>query len=519
MFDNKFIFFGYVLDNKDPLFLGRLRVFPRHEIKSDLVPVDVKGNPIPESVWKWTAEDPFIFLPLIPYYVSQVPEIGEYVHLLYYNVKERTNNSKFYIQGPITRPQNNAFEINNNSESLLASGEYIKLSNTLRDTTGSTLPRVYGIYPEPGDNAILSRGTTDMVLKKDTVLVRSGKNITTQTANFNIPQKNPNWGFLQISTFDQERVLLEPLTLEESIQEPLQIKKVIEWSIDGSQYISGITSFNTVTGDTFYKGCIYLYSMIPNSVALSTTIDLDTPINQYLSTVDYSICFSGLNFNDSLNIINTFIQNVNDSKININGYPQYPPTNDDIILNQFPFYVKPNYSTLTKLNSTGATDFNLVSLFNQKIKLNQSESEYGNFLVWSRGVIGQQTTVRENTVERTEYKAKPVSFGSLVADNVYLISHKSQIPSKGDKVNLQESLYGITQLQYTEEILDRTDPMVRGEELMKLLNKIVDFLGSHVHNPNEAPIGIGTDGTELVEIRKILQDADSTILNQNIRLN
>ena len=61
--------------------------------------------------------------------------------------------------------------------------------------------------------------------------------------------------------------------------------------------------------------------------------------------------------------------------------------------------------------------------------------------------------------------------------------------------------------------------MVRGEELMKLLNKIVDFLGSHVHNPNEAPIGIGTDGTELVEIRKILQDADATILNQNIRLN
>ena len=198
MFDNKFIFFGYVLDNKDPLFLGRLRVFPRHETKSDLVPVDVKGNPIPESLWKWTAEDPFIFLPLIPYYVSQVPEIGEYVHLLYYNVKERTNNSKFYIQGPITRPQNNAFEINNNSESLLASGEYIKLSNALRDTTGSTLPSVYGIYPEPGDNAILSRGTTDMVLKKDTVLVRSGKNITTQTANFNIPQKNPNWGYFNI---------------------------------------------------------------------------------------------------------------------------------------------------------------------------------------------------------------------------------------------------------------------------------------------------------------------------------
>jgi hypothetical protein len=519
MYDNKSIFYGYVLDNKDPLMLGRLRVFPKHETKADLTPVDVKGNPLPESLWRWTADDPFIFLPLIPYYLSQTPEVGEYVHIMYYNVNERTNNSKFYIQGPITRPQNNSYETYTNSESLLASGEYLKLSNSLRDSTGSTIPSVYGIYPEPGDNALLSRGTTDVVLRKDTALVRSGKNFQTQTANFNLPQKNPNWSFLQLSTFEQERVSLPPLTLEEAIQEPQQIKKVIEWSIDGAQYISGLTAFNNVTGDTFYNGCVYLYSMIPNSVALSTTIDLDTPINQYLTTTDYSICFSGLNFDLALNLINTFIQNVNDGKININGYPQYPPANDEPIVNQFPFFVRPTESTLNNLNSTGTTVFNSASRFNQKIKLNVSESEYGNFLVWSRGVVGQQTTTKINNIERTEYRANPVSYGSLVADNLYLISHKTQIPSKGDKVNLQESLYGITQIQFTEEILDRTDPMVRGDQLMKLLNKIVDFLASHVHNPNKAPIPIGTDGTQIEEIRKLIQDADATILNQNIRLN
>ena len=61
--------------------------------------------------------------------------------------------------------------------------------------------------------------------------------------------------------------------------------------------------------------------------------------------------------------------------------------------------------------------------------------------------------------------------------------------------------------------------MVRGNELMKLLKLIVDFLGAHVHNINEAPIPIGVDGTQLGEIRKILQDADNSILNQNIRIN
>jgi len=61
--------------------------------------------------------------------------------------------------------------------------------------------------------------------------------------------------------------------------------------------------------------------------------------------------------------------------------------------------------------------------------------------------------------------------------------------------------------------------MVRGNELMKLLKLIVDFLGAHVHNINEAPIPIGVDGTKLEEIYKILQDADNSILNQNIRIN
>jgi len=519
MYNDKQIFYGYVLDNKDPLMLGRLRIFPKHETKTDLEPVDANGNPLPVVSYAWKANDPFIFLPLIPYYISQTPEVGEYVHIMYYNVKERTNNSKFYIQGPITRPQNNNFETYTNSESLLASGEFLKISNSLRDNKGVTVPSVYGIYPEPGDNALLSRGTTDVVLKKDTALIRAGKNFQTQTANFDFPIKNPNWGFLQLSTFEQERVNLKPLTEEQQIQEAQEIKKVIEWSIDGSQYISGTTPFNTVTGDTFYKGCVYLYSMIPNSVALSTTIDLDTPINQYLTTIDYSICFSGLNFDLALNFINTFIQNVNDGKININGYPQYPPNNDELIINQFPFYVRPTEVTLNLLNSTGTTVFNDISKFNQKIKLNVSESEYGNFLVWSRGVIGQQTTTKINNIERTEYRANPVSYGSLVSDNLYLLSHKTEITSKGDKVNLQESLYGITQIQFTEEILDRTDPMVRGDQLMKLLNKIVDFLASHVHNPNKAPIPVGTDGTQLEEIRKLIQDSDNVILNQNIRIN
>lgn len=134
--------------------------------------------------------------------------------------------------------------------------------------------------------------------------------------------------------------------------------------------------------------------------------------------------------------------------------------------------------------------------------------------------MGEQLTPTKETLAQPVYKPKPISYGTLGSDFVYLLSHKTEIPSKS-KINLQpkETLYGISQSYFTDQILPNTDPMVRGDELMKLLKLIVDFLGSHVHNINKAPIPIGTDGTKLEEIRKLIQDADNGILNQNIRIN
>ena len=62
--------------------------------------------------------------------------------------------------------------------------------------------------------------------------------------------------------------------------------------------------------------------------------------------------------------------------------------------------------------------------------------------------------------------------------------------------------------------------MVRGDELMKLIGLIVDFLISHVHNPNEKPDN-GPYGEKNVTPNMILEslNAKDTILNQYIRIN
>jgi len=170
---DKIIFQGFVTDNQDPLMLGRIRAIPINAVESQLLPEDWTPNK------KWTAEDPLIYLPLLPYYISQVPKVDEYIHIFFYNKKQQVDNTKFYIQGPITRPQNNFFEDWHNSESMLATGPFLKQANNIKDGT-VVKENAYGIYPEPGDNALLGRGTSDIVIKRtDTsndVLIRSGKN-------------------------------------------------------------------------------------------------------------------------------------------------------------------------------------------------------------------------------------------------------------------------------------------------------------------------------------------------------
>jgi hypothetical protein len=63
--------------------------------------------------------------------------------------------------------------------------------------------------------------------------------------------------------------------------------------------------------------------------------------------------------------------------------------------------------------------------------------------------------------------------------------------------------------------------MVRGEELMFLLNQIVDFMLTHVHPfPGLPPIKeYPNQGVSSKKILETINNAENNILNQNIRFN
>ena len=77
--DGQLIFFGTCVDAEDPLMLGRIRAVPIDEVETSLLPQN--WNPIKDI---WTERDPLIYLPLLPYYISQVPRVDEYIHIFYF---------------------------------------------------------------------------------------------------------------------------------------------------------------------------------------------------------------------------------------------------------------------------------------------------------------------------------------------------------------------------------------------------------------------------------------------------
>ena len=100
--DNSILFRAKVLDTNDPLMLGRVRAVRLTDNYSDII------KSITDPSWNvfrdpWTERDPFLFTPLLPYFVYQTPKVDELINVLYLN-KDYKYQNQYYVQSNFSSP-------------------------------------------------------------------------------------------------------------------------------------------------------------------------------------------------------------------------------------------------------------------------------------------------------------------------------------------------------------------------------------------------------------------------------
>jgi hypothetical protein len=540
----KIFYISTVIDNEDTFLLGRVRCLPQDwPIKSILNDLDSDGllNQNKSDVadkYKFTSKDPFVFMPLLPPYMSFIPKPGESVWLMYTDAKDNWGKKEqFYTVVTKTNPFNIVYEDNGQSKALTNLGSNLVPGKEFKSTvinsdeikgTNYNYPQksykqpIQGIFAEPCDNAIYGQGTSDIILKKDSVLLRAGK-VNEMSPN-TITEANRERGFLQISYFKSRKIESEPTTTIVDRVDESPLRKLLEYNITNLE-----NQFER------FRGEIRIYDIAEKYNIKNNEFTAETPIDPKYPTPLITVRFENQPMSSVTDTINYMIEGLNKEKIEPREGPI--PITGRTITNCFPFYYRPSANITTTLKtvpdfSQGVAAFYTIQnaqrlISNVRFTRNFSLEITGDGLVSRKNKAGTSMISEIKKIDgESEYVNNKTSVSILGSNKILLISQDSQIPGAGKIVmdtvsnSDQNTIYGFSDKQIFDDIIPNTEPLVRGYKLKELLNLIVRFLVSHSHPYHQLPPssdsygGVGTD-----DIESEFQNYDENVLSQNIRIN
>lgn len=519
MDSNNTIFFQCkVLDNQDPVMLGRIRAVLLTDNEKDILN-GVKDPPWNPEKDPWGERDPLVFTPLLPYFFYQTPKVNELVQVIYLNKDFRYEN-QYFVHNAFSSPTATYNEFNFGANKFTGTGRQLKAPKPLKNLDGTYNDSAIhkGVFPEPGDNAIMGRGSADVIVKQDEVLMRAGKFKGEFLQPNVVPVNNPQRSFLQLSRFQYVQRRQPDRTFFELQDNVVLVKYLVEYVIINPEN-QIVDQDGNITNK--FTGSVYLYQLKPDATVNSKNLKVDSFVSENLKQLVIAKDFTMLSMNDTIKFINDFLKDCNDVGVRVNGIEIFPRGGAD---EKFPIFYRPspliynrmNPSSPVGINSSSIEIKNLTQIFQGVKLLSGIPGGYG--LIYAKNKVGNPRVIKKKRIPDIKFINQVNTVGTLGSDKVYLLSHNSVIPGKG-KINFDNTLYGITPEQFSD-IESKTSSMVRGEELLELINLIVRFLVTHTHAyPGLPPVPVTQDGSTTQSILTELQNAVNKILNKEIRLN
>jgi len=190
---------------------------------------------------------------------------------------------------------------------------------------------------------------------------------------------------------------------------------------------------------------------------------------------------------------------------------------------QYPFYYRPSKKIFNLITNPVSGQFissaNMAKLTSM-VKISSADKIPGYGLVLDSKLSPNIPFEKQSSAYApSTSKLSENTVALLGGTKLYLLSNETSIEGKS-QINFNKGIYGFEQNDLIDDIEPNTSSMVRGEELLELLQLIVKFCITHVHPyPGLPPTPTTVDGTTVDDLLSNMLNAYQKVLNSNIRLN
>jgi len=506
----KIIDIAKCIDNVDPLGIGRIRIIRYNEIPGQ------KEKAIDYE--PWSDRDLFLANPFLPSNLNFIPEINQSVKIINYDTDKDTVNVE-YIAGPFTTMYDYNGQTFSQQVANTTYGTSVLHKPNIRNKTGEFInKKSENTFSKERDFAIYGKNNSDVLFTENGLQLRGGKLLSKEAASpsnreilLDYPIMARKSSRIYLKKFPK-KMTLEEVVVKNNVSDNKDLKYIIEYDVDKLKNLSDETPAKI---DLFVYKVVTPYGeefktnyFSEHSVATESLVKLINPESDS-TTPTYTVTASSIN--DIYREIRDKIFLIHDKDLTeLNEQYEGGEVH--------PFYFRPSKSFKTKINLDATESANRQLILNN---INVLRIGPSSGLIWSKTKAKLEIKEVESIEERINIdpNSPEQTFGTVMADKIYLLSTDLGTNESNDPIPFFDlNGYDLSQQDYIKNIDPKTFSTVRGENLLRLLGKMIEVIFTHRHNPL-MPIAGQHDYSKGNQLKELFKTIENDILNKSIRIN